>query len=415
MVDVFHRIDSEHLTRNITETLKDLYEHKQFSDITLISDDHIQIPAHKFILASCSNFFAKIFVNLSESTAALYLKGLKERDLDYLLQYCYLGQLTMPSESIDGFINIMEEFELLKDNVNHEKADDPTNGELNTLEERIRLLESENELLESKIDIIEKEEMKENIESIVTETDVKVDISKRDFNTDPVKPKFKKRGRKKMKRSLEEIRLRLQCDKCDYRATTHRSLQEHKKVKHLGIRNTVPCEICGKIFAKQAVLLTHIQNVHDKVILKCDVENCNYSVRTKMALNDHKKSVHEGREFFCDSCPKKFNKKSLLKNHQFAMHTDAPMIECGKCDYKTKIKYSFKRHTEGHEGRKAACDECNFKTTWTWNLNAHKRQVHKHPVHKCKICPFQSVNEATVENHVNTKHFQKAIENMGEQ
>ena len=57
-----HQIEASQFARNLSEIVKDLYEHKQFSDVTLISEDYKQVHAHKFILSSSSSLFAKILV-----------------------------------------------------------------------------------------------------------------------------------------------------------------------------------------------------------------------------------------------------------------------------------------------------------------------------------------------------------------
>ena len=42
-------------------TSKELYKDKLFADVTLLSDDLIQMKAHKTVLSSASEFFKQLF------------------------------------------------------------------------------------------------------------------------------------------------------------------------------------------------------------------------------------------------------------------------------------------------------------------------------------------------------------------
>ena len=102
----------EQFSSNISETLQNLYDNKHFSDVTLISEDLKQVAAHKFILSSCSRLFAKILMNLTQPASVIYLKGLNTMEMDYLLQFCYLGQVNVSNNSVDKFVDLMKEFEI---------------------------------------------------------------------------------------------------------------------------------------------------------------------------------------------------------------------------------------------------------------------------------------------------------------
>ena len=44
-----------------------LRQEKDFFDVTLVSDDQVQIPAHKLVLSACSSFFKTILKQNSHS------------------------------------------------------------------------------------------------------------------------------------------------------------------------------------------------------------------------------------------------------------------------------------------------------------------------------------------------------------
>ena len=45
-------------------SLKELFTENIFADVTLVSDDQIQIPAHKFILSAFSPVLKNILLNI---------------------------------------------------------------------------------------------------------------------------------------------------------------------------------------------------------------------------------------------------------------------------------------------------------------------------------------------------------------
>ena len=415
-----HQIEASQFARNLSEIVKDLYEHKQFSDVTLISEDYKQVHAHKFILSSSSSLFAKILVNLNHHQP-IYLKGLQAKEMIFLLQYCYLGQVKIPYDCIEKFMTLLEDFDVWncvsKKEEMHKTENNDGDDEAILKEENDDLRELKAEQRASTGQKVKKfksnnndsEPPKEdNIENIdYTEVEEELNECYPEVSKDKkVKGEQKKDSKNPRKKKEERS---LTCDTCGYKATKYSSLTHHKKVIHLGIKNCFPCEICGKTLGGKAALVTHIKSIHDNYVYKCEVEYCNYSVKTKVALDRHTQYVHEGKEYFCDSCPKKFTKKIQLKKHFFLMHTDAPMLLCEKCDYKTKSKDSLKKHMAGHEGKKISCDKCDFKTIWKHNLYDHMRKVHKHPVIKCEFCQFTSISESAVKTHFNYTHFQTPV------
>ena len=63
------------------DKLKELYDSKFFSDVTLVSGDDHQLHCHKFMLATHSQVLRNILLNTSFSTNCIYLSGTKHNDL----------------------------------------------------------------------------------------------------------------------------------------------------------------------------------------------------------------------------------------------------------------------------------------------------------------------------------------------
>ena len=129
MVPTETSLDFGAYLEQISETYKKLYETRQFSNVTLVSDDHHHIPAHKFILSSSSKMFRKILDNLSEDQVnpLIILKGIKKDTLNAMLQYCYLGHVSLEKSHLEEFLFCMEEFELFS-------LQDDSSQKINTLD-----------------------------------------------------------------------------------------------------------------------------------------------------------------------------------------------------------------------------------------------------------------------------------------
>ena len=96
---------------NIINTLYDLKEDKDFTDLTLVCADK-QVEVHKVVLASSSNFFRRILKNIKHSHPLIYLKGIKFKDLEAVLSFMYLGQVNLAQEDLDSFLALAEELEM---------------------------------------------------------------------------------------------------------------------------------------------------------------------------------------------------------------------------------------------------------------------------------------------------------------
>ena len=82
-----------------------LRQEKDFFDVTLVSDDEIQIPAHKLVLSACSGFFKSILKTNVHSHPLLYLSGIDSRNLGYILDYIYQGEVNLYQGQLDSFLD----------------------------------------------------------------------------------------------------------------------------------------------------------------------------------------------------------------------------------------------------------------------------------------------------------------------
>ena len=83
-------------------------------DVTLVSDDHKQVSAHKLVLSACSEYFRDIFKNNSKPNAhpLLCLEGISSDDLKNIMDYIYNGEVQLYQEKLDNFLSIAQRLKL---------------------------------------------------------------------------------------------------------------------------------------------------------------------------------------------------------------------------------------------------------------------------------------------------------------
>ena len=103
----------QNFNHHISNTLEALYTDKSFADVTLISDDHIQTSAHKFVLSACSPILKSLLINSPDSHPFLYLPGVRQQELQSVLQFIYCGKVQVNQKSINKFLVLARLFQVI--------------------------------------------------------------------------------------------------------------------------------------------------------------------------------------------------------------------------------------------------------------------------------------------------------------
>ena len=83
-----------------------------FADVTLISEDKVKFSAHRILLSSCSNMFKFILKENTQSNPILYLGGVSSKNIGFILDYIYIGEVNLYQENLDGFLESAEKLEI---------------------------------------------------------------------------------------------------------------------------------------------------------------------------------------------------------------------------------------------------------------------------------------------------------------
>ena len=107
MSQTFH-LHWEAFQRTLSCSFNTFRQDEDFFDVTLVSDDEVQVPAHKMMLAACSRLFKSILKQNPHSNPLLYLHGVDSKNLEYILDFVYQGEVQISQDSLDSFMRVAE-------------------------------------------------------------------------------------------------------------------------------------------------------------------------------------------------------------------------------------------------------------------------------------------------------------------
>ena len=101
--------------KTVSQSFASLREENHFFDCTLVTDDIEEsldnLRAHKVILSACSEFFNDILTKKSvcaHPNPLIYLNGISSRELRHVLDFMYLGEVSVDKEGLDKFLEAAE-------------------------------------------------------------------------------------------------------------------------------------------------------------------------------------------------------------------------------------------------------------------------------------------------------------------
>lgn len=183
-----------------------------------------------------------------------------------------------------------------------------------------------------------------------------------------------------------------------------RNHYKHIHAFHLGIKQARKffCQICGKSFARNDILKTHVYQVHDK-IREVFCQKCDKSFTRKSLLNRHMDIVHPPKKL---PCPKCFKEVFQMERHMERIHDKIHEVFCQICYKAYTRKDLLIRHINVvHLGikevpKKVHCPKC-FKEVS--RIKMHTRRVHD-KCYDCNRCNITFASHQKLIEHLEVVH-----------
>ena len=243
--------------KNIKTSWKELQEESDFCDVTLACEQK-KIKTHKLIISACSPVLRN-----QNPHPLIYLRRVKYRDLQNLLNFMYQGEVNVAEEDLPSFLELAEDLNV------------------KGLSEGNKGTHDSNE---------------------------KVTSPKKYFD-----PSQKKSETVKNKNLLNINAYNLV-------GTTSKDEQTDKTFINNDDHGLfVPDEYDDNNFENTNIISTSAAN---ETVISHQCEQCDYKTKYSFDLNKHVKSIHEGVRYPCELCDYKATQKGNLRTHKLKRHSN---------------------------------------------------------------------------------------------
>ena len=355
-----------------SKTFQNLYEDKDFTDVTLVCDDNARLEVHKVIVSSCSEFFSQILKQNPHPHPLIYLQGVSIGHLQLLKSFMYIGRTKVNLDQIDGFLEISKRFlNQPSDDISpqHQTSD---NGQTSTPN------------------------------TITQESKVKVEKKKK--RTGKAKVDLESTSNSILNQLSHAIGKTESCLQCSFKCENKRALTRHRFRKHIDQNLACSGPDCGKVFKNKSILNDHVKRKHvggNTRQYLC--EKCDYATKWRASFQRHQ-SKHIGNQKQCHHCEYSCADNYGLNLHFERKHSDIE-YKCDQCDVSTRTRRMMKFHVgKVHDGVRYYCELCSHQATTAYNLKTHTQRTHEHIEFKCTFCDFKDSEKSRTLLHEKRTH-----------
>ena len=201
------------------------------------------------------------------------------------------------------------------------------------------------------------------------------------------------------------------CDTCTQSFTSRPNAVSHFNRVHLGIVNSVKCNLCDKELSSSVKLKAHMHRMHkEREKIECNL--CGKYFPELDYLKIHKVRVHlengTSETFECDICNKTFRSELYLKQHTTRNHDKTNKYKCSDCDKTFCSKLRRDTHKNAiHNGIRnlESCRICKKEVCSSY-LQKHIAAVHlTKKEFKCDLCPSTFAQNSNLKTHIDATHF----------
>ena len=238
--------------QTVSNSFRSLRKEADFFDVILVSDDQVYIEGHKLVLSASSDFFRSILKKCTNPNPMIYLTGISSRDLQFIIDYIYQGQVEIYQEHLDNFLEVAQKLKIAGLNSNEDKTENkPHVREISPQREENY---SYNQQLESN------DSFKE--EAFMTTNQIS-QIDKIGLPQSEMSWTFGSELDLKIQEMTSEVNGILTCTVCGKTAKQKINLKKHIETHIKGL--SFPCQQCGKTFRSRNSLQFHVSSKHRNI------------------------------------------------------------------------------------------------------------------------------------------------------
>ena len=285
------KLNWDNFSRTITSSLKTFAAEEILQDVTLVSDDLVEVGAHRLLLCSASPVLKEILLRSGgETRPLLFLRGIKHKTLRAILQFLYEGWTEVPQDEVNDVVNVAVDLEI-KNFFNENTAEDETAGEQQ--DENVNKQKKKKRGQKIKQDKTKTNNFEQKTESVGCENhyDFKQEVK-------------------------EEVKRNIICKKCGHLSRSVPAAKYHNNTKHRKL--TYECEICHKDFKDKSTRNKHRASLHEGLRYPCS--ECDYQATQRGSLKEHLLAIHRGIRHPCQHCGQQFYSAGTLKKHINTKH-----------------------------------------------------------------------------------------------
>ncbi|XP_077285552.1 uncharacterized protein LOC143910826 [Arctopsyche grandis] len=198
------------------------------------------------------------------------------------------------------------------------------------------------------------------------------------------------------------------CDECFRRFSYIEGLLNHKR-SHIPTeeRDTLYCQICGKMFTLASSFATHMRVMHSAVKYLCS--ECGRSFRRKTELTFHM-LTHDAtgkNRVKCQQCGFVCKNQPTLKIHMKRHSIDR--LQCSMCDYTTHRRQQLNIHmrVKHSDDKPFVCVVCGKQFKLKSVLTTHMAQHTGEHKYSCAYCPKKFVSSGNYHSHRKRMHAEE--------
>ena len=221
----------------VSQSFSVLRQEADFYDVTLVSDDHTQISAHKLVLSASSDFFKSILRKNPHSHPLLYLSGVDSTSLGFVLDYIYQGEVQIYQNELDNFLEVAQKLKIegLLSTEESETKHDPQSED-----QKVESFHAESDYTERKV--------------------ARTDHARSGYGEKVVSLTDMTELDEKIQQLMEKIDGIFHCKACNYSSRNRTHVKEHVERHIEGL--SYPCQFCDKTFRSRNSLRVHYHSYH---------------------------------------------------------------------------------------------------------------------------------------------------------